>query len=690
MAGFAAIAQVHAHSIANLDAIIVTVHLNQFKYLHIKIIALYLQCIAYLAKPTTMKRLLLILLLIIPLTTIGQEKFSIKNKRAIERYKTALALYDRYDLAGAETYLLECVQREPKFVEAYLVLAQIYDDNNQPLKAIEYAEKASTLNTELYANLYFTIGRLYYQTGQYQKAFDNFNQYVTNFTNENPRLANIARQCIDGCKYAIEAIAHPVPFDPKNVGNGINTIYDEYWPSLSADEQTLVYTTRCPKEMGVGMSQSRWQEDFFISRKENDAWQQGIQLGAPINTDYNEGAQSLTSDGRKMYFTVCRGLCNIFVSQIDNTGSWTKPIKLSNAINSATYNEKQPSISPDGQTLYFVSNRPGGKGGYDIWYSARLENGAWAAAKNLGDTINTPYDEQSPFIHFDNQTLYFSSDGHLGMGKQDIFMSQRDSLGQWSKPKNLGYPINSHKNEEGLIVNARGTTAYYSSDVDTEHGRDIYTFDLHQSIRPIATSYFTGVIKDKNTRTPLDATVSLVDLEQKKELMRSNTGSSGKFLVCLPTNRKYGLFVSTNGYLFHSEHFDFNGEYPIQKPYRVEVLLNPIKKDEVIIMRNIFFTTDSYVLRPESTVELDKLVATLQQNPSISIEIGGHTDNQGTADYNQKLSEQRAQSVALYITQHGINASRVSWKGYGESRPINSNNTAEGRAQNRRTEVKVL
>lgn len=637
-----------------------------------------------------MRRILVIVFLLCPLTVLSQSRLSVKNRRAIEKYKTALRLYDRYDYSTAEGYLLEAVQRAPKFVEAYLVLTQIYDETERPDKAIACAETAVKIDSNAFNNIYFTLGRLYYQTGEYQKALENFERFISFDTVDNQQLMQAAKARIAGCKFAINAKQNPVPFEPKNVGPGINTPLDEYWPSLSADEQTLVYTCRCPKDLGVGVPLSRWQEDLFISRNVDTTWQEGFPLGTSVNTYFNEGAQSLTSDGRTMYLTICRGLCNIFVSQLDNNGIWSKPIKLSDAVNSVSYNEKQPSISPDGLTLYFVSNRPGGSGGYDVWCATRSPGGPWNPAKNLGNTINTPFDEQSPFIHFDNQTLYFSSNGHPGMGRQDIFVSRRDSLGRWQVPQNLGFPINTHKSEEGMVVNARGTTAYYSSDILSGHGRDIFTFVIPENRRPVPTSYFTGVIKDSRTRTTINANVTLVDLASKTQLLSASTGSNGKFLVCLPVNRKYALFVAADGFLTHSEHFDFKGVYPRQKPYSVEVLLHPMVKDEVMIMRNIFFATDSYELRPESTVELDRLVLMLAQNPQVRIEVGGHTDDQGTPDYNQRLSEQRAKAVAQYLWHHGIEQARVKWTGFGETKPIDTNSTEAGRAQNRRTEVKVL
>lgn len=641
----------------------------------------------------------LLVMALLPLVATAQRTpnqaklLGIKDKRAAERYQQALAQYDRYNLETAEGLLLEAIQREPLFAQAYLMLAQIYEEQGRPLKAIAAAERADSLRPDLFPQLPFFLGQLHQSVGHYREGKARFEQFLALHQKrpQSPKLTDQARTGLASCQFAIEAMEHPVPFSPQNIGPGVNSLFDEYWPSLSADEQTLVYTARCPKQRDVGIPQSRWQEDFFISRRQDDgSWGSSLPMGPPINTDYNEGAQSLSADGRQMFFTVCRGLCNIYYTEVDREGFWRQPRRLPTTVNTDRYNEKQPSISPDGRTLYFVSNRPGGKGGYDVWASTLNDAGQWQQAVNLGDTINTAADEQSPFIHFDNQTLYFSSEGHTGMGRQDIFVSRRDTSGRWGTPMNVGYPINTHRSEEGLIVNAAGTVAYYSSDIAAERGRDIFTFNMPAEAAPIPTSYFMGMVKDSRTRQPIEADVSLIDLGTKHELMRLRANEAGSFLVCLPVNRQYGLFASAPGYLFHSEHVNFEGSFPRSRPFRVDVLLHPIAKDEVLVMRNIFFATASYELRPESTVELDRLVLIMQQNPDVRLEIGGHTDNEGTAAYNQRLSEQRARAVVDYLVQHGVAAGRLRAVGYGASRPVSSNDTSEGRAQNRRTEAKVL
>lgn len=639
-----------------------------------------------------MKKLLLILIVLIPLTTSAQKrkKLSIRNRRATELYYKALSFYDRTDLLSAEKFLKEGIRLEPKFIEAHLVIAQIYFERGLPEKAIEHLTKAHEINRNFFPKSFYTLGILYFSTGQYEQALESFKTYLS-YNESGGKLPQLAGANIKRCEKALKAIANPVPYKPVNMGDSINSQFDEYWPSLSVDEQTLVYTVRLPKEKELGIKGTRWQEDFYAStRNASGSWSKGKPLGKPINTDFNEGAQSLSADGNTMYFTVCRGVCNLYYAVRNPDRSWSKPVKLPPTINTQRYSEKQPSISPDGKTLYFVSNRRGGKGSFDIWKSERNPDGSWGNATNLGGPINTPGSEQSPFIHFDNQTLYFSSNGHGGMGSQDLYLSRKNQSGNWSKPVNLGYPINTHKSEEGLVINARGNKAYYSSYINPEKGRDIITFELYPEIRPIPTSYVKGRVRDSQTLNPVEATITLVNLATQNIVMNPPENPDGTFTVCLPTNRQYALFASAPGYLFHSEHFNLTGHHSFNHPYQLDILLNPITINQTLIMRNVLFELDSYKLKPESSIELDRVVAMLKQNPTLKVEIGGHTDNQGDESYNQILSEKRAEAVVRYLTRKGIEASRLSWKGYGEKVPIETNSTAEGRAKNRRTEMRII
>lgn len=639
-----------------------------------------------------MKKILLLLIFLLPMLLSAQspKNLSTKNKRAVARYNEALAAYNRYNLDEAERLLKESIKIEHNFIEAYLVLTQVYSEKGEPEKAISSAEKAVSINNNFFPKTYFNLGVLNFSIGNYQKALEYFEKYLT-YHETSGSMVELARNNIERCRFAIHAVANPVPFNPANIGDSINTTLDEYWPSLSVDERTIVYTVRLPKEPEVGIKGTKWQEDFYTStRNEDGTWSKGIPVGSPLSTVFNEGAQSLSSDGKTMYYTICQGDCDLYFSTINSDGSWGHPLKLPPAINSEKSSEKQPSISPDGQMLYFVSNRPGGLGGFDIWVSVKNPNGVWGNAVNLGQPVNSPGNEQSPFIHFDNKTLYFSSNDHIGMGGQDIFVSHLTDSGKWSEPLNLGYPINTCKNEEGLVVNAIGKTAYYSSNYIPDKGMDIYTFELYPEIQPIPSSYVTGTIRDYTTLKPVEAHISLIDLQSKRETMNSCSSVTGGFMVCLPSDNSYALFAQAPGYLFYSENFNLKGLYSFDKPYHLDVLLKPVRQGEVTIMRNVFFETDSYELLPESTVELDRVVETLSQNPTIKVEIGGHTDNQGAPDYNQKLSERRAKSVVDYLLSKSVSPERVSWKGYGESQPVAPNSSPEGRAMNRRTELKIL
>jgi len=395
-----------------------------------------------------------------------------------------------------------------------------------------------------------------------------------------------------------------------------------------------------------------------------------------------------------MIYTACNrsdgiGRCDLYYTT--KVGDrWTFPKNMGKPVNSP-YRETQPSLTPDGRTLYFSSDRPGGKGQHDIWVSYLDDGNRWSVPENLGEVINTPGIEMSPFIHPDNQSLYFSSDGHIGLGGYDLFVTRRDSTGKWQKPMNLGYPINTNRDEIGMIVNSRGDKAYYSSDVDKTNGKDIYVFDLPVQDRPVMTTYMKGKVFDADDNQLLRAQFELVDLETGNSIFRSYSDSiTGEFLVSIPVNHNYMLNVSRNGYLFFSENFSLKNTYRSDRPFLKDVPLQPLKAGKRIILKNVFYETDSFALKKESTAELNKVIGLLQANPKIKIEISGHTDNTGTPDYNQKLSENRAKTVAKYLISASVNAERVVAKGYGMNNPVASNDTEEGKAQNRRTELQII
>jgi len=426
----------------------------------------------------------------------------------------------------------------------------------------------------------------------------------------------------------------------------------------------------------------------------NGFWHKGVELDGNINSVQNEGAQSLSADGRMMFFTACnrtdgKGRCDIYRSYVKN-GQWSAPQNVGAPINTA-HRETQPSISSDGQRLYFASDRPGGKGSIDIWMSELTPQGRWGNPVNLGDSINTPGDEQSPFIHADGVTLYFSSDGWPGMGKSDLFRAQYKPDGTLAKAKNLGYPINTWGDEIGLIVSAAGDKALYASDRMAGRYNDIYQFELYKEARPIPVSYLKGRVYDSQSKQPLKARFELINLNDTVLVNQAVSDStSGEFLVCIPTDRRYALNVSHPGYLFYSDNFEMTGINDVSKPFLKDVPLHAIRSGEKTVLHNIFFETGSVALKRESTAELEKLVRFLKENPHVSIEIGGHTDDTGKPEFNLKLSYERAQSVANYMIKRGVDALRIQSKGYGITEPVAANDTEEGRAKNRRTEFKII
>ena len=309
---------------------------------------------------------------------------------------------------------------------------------------------------------------------------------------------------------------------------------------------------------------------------------------------------------------------------------------------------------------------------------------------NLGETVNTPWEEQSPFIHFDNRTLYFSSNGHPGLGDLDLFKTTLQQDSTWSTPVNLGYPINTPATDMGLVISASGANAYYASSRNERQGMDIYTFPLPDTLRPSPVSYLRGTVQDASNGRPLIAHYQLIDLSSGEVVMHGESDAMGHFLVCLPMGRQYALFASRDGYFDHSLHFDFVGLHSASAPFRQTIGLMPLKTGVTLTLRNVFFDTDSDVLNPTSYLELDRWCKVMTDRPNMRIQIEGHTDNQGEAAYNQQLSERRANSVAQYLIEKGIAPTRITRKGFGESLPAQSNDTEEGRAANRRTECRIV
>jgi len=661
------------------------------------------------------KRIFLLILLIAVACSFSkaQYNYTSSNKKAVAAYQSALNAFDTFDYPKATEYLEKAIKYEKNFIEAYLVLAEVNIDLNKRKEAISNYKRAIEINPDFFPGMYLSLAQLEMFEYDFESAKKYLEKYLS-FKNLKPEVIALAKSRIASCDFGMWAIKNPVPFNPVNLGDSINTEYDEYWPVLTADEQTLVITRLIPVDTKKENENKEYisdedvapsynpqmpnlnkvQEDFFISHRVNEFWTKAVNAGKPLNTEGNEGAQSILVDGTVMYFTACNrtggfGRCDIYYSSKSGK-EWSEPLNVGSKVNSKDW-DAQPSVSSDGKTLYFVSNRAGGLGKKDIWMSVKDENGNWSEPFNLGEKINTAGDEQSPFIHPDNKTLYFSSEGKTGMGGYDLFKVSRNENGTWAEPVNLGYPINTVFDEIGLIVNAKGDKAYFASDRYSEKGRDIFEFDLYKEARPNTVSYLKGKVFDEESKIELEAHFELINLESKETIIEAKSDKeSGEFLVCIPANHDYALNVSKEGYLFYSDNFSLKGVFEITNPFLKDVALKPIKIGETIILKNVFYATDSYELVDKSVVELEKLLEFLTKNPTVSIEISGHTDNVGTSEYNKILSENRAKSVYNFLVEKGIDKKRLTYIGYGEEKPIAVNDTDEGKSQNRRTEIKII
>ena len=484
-----------------------------------------------------------------------------------------------------------------------------------------------------------------------------------------------------------------MPFVPKNLGDSINTEFDEFVNGITADGERLYFTRWDPRTKLLG-SEENYNEEFYVSSRVDSSWRKALNLGPPVNSEGNEGALSISPDGNLIFFAACNrddglGSCDIYQSK--RIGKhWSEPENLGEKVNSPQW-DSQPSFSSDGKTLYFASKRPGGKGSSDIWKTVRNSDGSWNTPVNLGDSVNTTAEEMAPFIHADDQTLYFSSKGHLGLGGYDLFFTRKKADGSWQKAVNMGYPINTSADEITLVINAKGDLAYISSDKLGGKGKqDIYQFPLYKDARPLMTTYFKGIVFDEETKAKLSAHFELIDLTTRKTVAESQSDRiTGEFLLVLPTERNYALNVSLNGYLFYSDNFMLTGINSKSDPFIRNIPLKPIKIGEAVVLKNIFFDTDKFILKDESVAELEKLLMLLKKNPSLKIEISGHTDNVGSAEHNHELSRNRAKAVYDYLVQQQIAPARLSYEGYGFDKPIDDNSTEPGRANNRRTEFRV-
>lgn len=666
--------------------------------------------------------LLVLFLLALASCSTAQMTYSTKNKKAIELFEQARNEPGKSidpkthgpNFAGAIVLLEKALEKDPNFWEAHMVEAEMYEELNQPYKAIEHYRKALAINPNPTSGggTYFYLGTLEYSVGEYENAVKNLTIF-TQAKGAYPENVERAKQLINDCNFAIEAMKNPTQFKPINLGPGVNTKDPEYFPTITVDGKTLLFTRRLEDKRVQVYGE---QEDFFVSNLSTfNTWETAVPMPKNINTINNEGAPTISADGRSLIFVACadesgsygdnrkgKGSCDLFYTKRLGT-QWVDPVNLPGAINTGNW-ETQPSLSADGKTLYFVRRimTRGGRPDSDIYSSTLKDDGTWDTPVRLPATVNTPYMEESVLIHPDGKTLYFSSQGHRGMGGLDIFVSRMNDKGEWGTAENLGYPINSSADENSLLVSADGEIAFFASDREGGFGDlDLYYFIMPEKFRPVKTLYFDGLVFDAITKKPIPGKFSLINIKTGVEVIKSEADQvNGTFTVSLPINEEYALSVSYPGYTFFSQNFNMTLA-DNQESFHMDVPMVPLSASGTpTALKNVFFDLDKATLRPESYVELNKLRDLLKANPATKIEIGGHTDTRGDAAANLKLSDARAKSVKDYLIQQGIDASRLSSKGYGETMPIftdeaiakmtKESEKEKAHQENRRTEYKIV
>lgn len=615
-----------------------------------------------------------------------------QNPKAKKQLDEAFMAYNAAEFPKALSSVNKALKSDPAYADAYSLQASIYEAMHDTLNASKSYQNCLRV-APLFQPMYFYYAEYLYRNKRLQEAsamlvafeeVPNKPGFIAQKQGASVRLKEKATRLQASVKTAMDDVNIAENLKIRNMGPSINTEKDEYWPGMPFSGDRFVFTRR----LG-GTENAMLQEDFYMSDWRDTFWGKAYPAPGDINTPENEGTLSVKADGSALYYTRCNqpgglGSCDLFVSDLDGKG-WKRGNNLGSPVNGPAW-DCQPAISGDGHTLIFSSSRPGGFGGKDLWVSY-LKQGKWSIPKNMGPAINTREDDDAPFIHYDGATLYFSSLGHPGYGGSDIFMSRLGADGQWSTPENLGSGLNTSDDEFGLYIDAIGKKGYFASDRKGGLGRlDIYQFEVPEKFKPKPVTYVSGNIEDAKGGLPLMARIRVVELSTGKVVF---SDSVSNFFIPLTAGGNYALFATAKGYVPQSLNFQPTAS-TLDQPFKVVAKLTPINNNAVFVLQNLFFDTDKFDLKSESTEELTQLVELMKMNPKMEVMITGHTDNQGAVDYNVKLSENRAAAVVTYLVKAGIAPARLKSKGYGDSRPAAANDTEAGRAKNRRIELVIL
>lgn len=641
-----------------------------------------------------MRKTLVFLLLIIAIIAHSQVReiaYSTQSKKAISAYKDAEKLYLEGNMEAALPKLEKAIGYDQNFIEAWLLKGDVEHDLGFKSEALLTYKKVISIDTDFFPLTYYFAGNLSLETGLYDESVSFFESFLL-YENVRPEIQLQTLDKLARARFGSYAMSHPNSDSIQILNDSINSTADEYINSLRFDNNEMLFTRRFkPDSM---LSDGFLKEKFFLSKRVRNLWEKANELNLNWPVDDQIGALSVSADGNTMYFAACGlqdgfGSCDIYQSILVNN-DWGQPVNLGERVNSTGW-DSQPCISADGNQLIFVSKRKGGFGESDLWKSVRLSDGSWSEAINLGEYLNTSGNEMAPYLHADGKSLYFSSTGHIGMGNADLFLSRLDEADRWSKPVNLGYPINTIGEELNIVFNSDGIQAYISCNRnDGFGGFDIYSVWPDNKNKPDAVSFVKIIVRDSISKAYLLSDYEIIDLESSVEIVSGQTDQrNGSFIQALPNGKRYSLLIRKTGYCIHTEHFNLEKRSDNQ-PLIIEILLLPIRIGSTIVLNNVFFDVGKSEIKPESISELNQVVDFLNLNPDIKIELGGHTDSDGDAISNLKLSTERAESVRHYLIGKGIVEDRISAKGYGSILPVATNLTIEGKRINRRTEFRII
>jgi len=642
------------------------------------------------------------------------------TKENLKNDKDLKALYNKYVEQGDKYYFdhergylmalefyIMAYKEHPNSALLNYKIADCYLHTLYKYSALIHAKEAVALNPKVMYDIDYVMGMSYHMRGEFDLALKHYQTFKTSYSGKNDDSLAMVNKRIDECYNGKEIVKEEL-FKVVNMGPEVNSEYAEYVPLVKADQSFMLFTARKPVnlkdtvnhpnskvkgEVLSGFDFDYYEDIFKTDRLTDSTWSK------PYRFDYStqrknihDASVSLSFDGLTIYNYRSVNEGDLYYSEIEN-GIWadSKPMEGINT----KYRESHVTLAFDNKTAYFVSNRPGGYGGKDIYKATKLEDGTWGNIENLGPEINTQYEEDGVFIHPDGKTLYFSSQGHNTMGGYDIFRSTFDDE-KWTFAENIGHPVNSPDDDIFFVLTADGKHAYLSSVKEGGYGmQDIYTITPYENKKqkPFDVVLFKGIVIDKETKQRIDARVEIVDNTTNTVLFSNNVDAERGFLVSLPTGKRgknYGIAVESKGYLFYSENFDLVKKEGF-KEYNKVIEMEKVKIGSILTMRNIFFDFDKSDLKNESKTELDRALRFLAEYPNIKIQIEGHTDNVGTDEYNLDLSEQRAKAVEAYLINNGFDSKRIiKVLGFGESKPVDTNDTDEGRAYNRRVEFRIV